>query len=79
MYKYSFSSEDTDKITEKTKNYSDLLSNFKKVDEKYNFSDDSDLDLQRKTFQGKTDEEIKKQAQDSLKDYKQTGVDDIEK
>ncbi len=79
MYKYSFSSEDTDKITEKTKNYSDLLSNFKKVDEKYNFSDNQDLDLQQKTFQGKTDDEIKKQAQDSLQDYKQTGINDIEK
>ena len=79
MYKYSFSSEDTDKITEKTKNYSDLLSNFKRVDEKYNFSDNQDLDLQQKTFQGKTDDEIKKQAQDSLQDYKQTGINDIEK
>ena len=73
MYKYSFSSEDTDKITEKTKNYSDLLSNFKKVDEKYNFSGD-ELNLERKTFKGKTDEEIEKQAKDSLQEYKETGI-----
>ena len=78
MYKYSFSSEDTDKITEKTKNYSDLLSNFKKVDEKYNFSGD-ELNLERKTFKGKTDEEIEKQAKDSLQEYKETGIQDIEK
>lgn len=78
MYKYSFSNEDTEKITEKTKNYSDLLSNFKNIDEKYDFTP-NELNLQRKTFEGKTDDEIKDEAQRSLKEYKDTGLADIEK
>lgn len=78
MYKYSFTNEDTEKITEKTKNYSDLLQNFKKVDEKYNFTP-NDLTLERKTFEGKTDDEVKDEAQRSLKEYKDTGIADIEK
>lgn len=78
MYKYSFTNEDTEKITEQTKNYSDLLQNFKKVDEKYNFTP-NDLTLERKTFEGKTDDEVKDEAQRSLKEYKDTGIADIEK
>ncbi len=78
MYKYSFTNEDAEKITEKTKNYSDLLQNFKKVDEKYNFTP-NDLTLERKTFEGKTDDEVKDEAQRSLKEYKDTGIADIEK
>ena len=78
MYKYSFTNEDTEKITEKTKNYSDLLQNFKDIDEKYNFTP-NDLTLERKTFEGKSDDEIKDEAQRSLKEYKDTGIADIEK
>lgn len=77
MYKYSFSNEDTDKITEKTKKYSELLSNFKKVDDKYDF-DSKELNLERKTFQGKSDDEIQNEAKNSLQDYYDTGIKDIE-
>ncbi len=77
MYQYTFSKEDTDALTEKTKKYSDLLDSFKDVDKKYSSQDNGSLDLEEMTFTKPSDEEIKKQAENNLYDYKETGIKGI--
>jgi len=76
MYTYTIPDEQTEQIAQKTKKYSDLLNTFKAVDEKYRPSQ-SELTLQRKTFEKPSDEQIEKQAKNSLEEYKQVGRQDI--
>ena len=77
MYQYTFSSEDTENLTQKTKKYSDLLDGFKDVDKKFS-SQDEPFTLEKKTFTKPTDEEISSKAQDSLQDYKTQQLQAIE-
>lgn len=77
MYQYTFSKEDTDALTDKTKKYSELLDSFKDVDKKYSSQDNGSLELKEMTFTKPTDEEIKKQAENNLYDYKETGIQGI--
>lgn len=84
MYTYSFSDEDTEEISNKTKSDSDLEKLFSDVDAKYDSSSinksdyEKTLDLQKQEYVGLTDEEIKKQAEDSLNDYSTATKDSIE-
>lgn len=77
MYSYTFSNDDTEKITKKTKNYSNLLEGFKQIDDKFSYDTES-LNLDKKTFTKPTDEQIKTQAENSLYDYKQSEISGIE-
>ncbi len=77
MYSYTFSKDDTDKLTKKTQDYSNMLDEFKKVDDKYNLTTDT-VTFEKQTFTKPTDEEIKTSAKNSLEDYKQTSLKNIE-
>ena len=77
MYSYTFSKDDTDKITQKTNDYSSMLDDFKKVDDKYNLSADK-VTFEKQTFSRPSDEEIETSAKNSLEDYKQTSLQNIE-
>ena len=77
MYQYTFSNKDTEKLTEKTKNYSDLLENFKQIDQKFSSQDSGSLDLEKKTFTKMTDEDIKERAENNLFDYKESSLKSI--
>lgn len=78
MYHYTFSNKDTEDLTEKTKNYSNMIESFEEIDKKFSSEDSGSLNLEQKTFEKPTNEEIKKQAEDSLHDYKQTNLQNIE-
>lgn len=77
MYQYTFSNKDTEKLTEKTKNYSDLLENFKQIDQKFSSQDSGSLDLEKKTFTKMSDEDIKERAENNLFDYKESSLKNI--
>lgn len=77
MYSYTFSQDDTNKVTQKTQDYSNMLDEFKKVDDKYDLTTD-EVSFEKKTFTKPSDEEIKTSAQNSLEDYKQTSLKNIE-
>ena len=77
MYSYTFSKDDTDKVTQKTQDYSNMLDDFKKVDDKYNLTTDN-ITFEKQTFTKPSDEEIKTSAQNSLENYKQTSLQNIE-
>ena len=72
MYEYKFSDEQTEKINKKTA----VLDSFKQIDKKYSFNND-ELKLERKTFTAPSTEEIQSIAEDSLKEYKLSGIDKI--
>ena len=72
MYEYKFSDEQTEKINKKTA----VLDSFKQIDKKYSFNND-ELKLERKTFTAPSTEEIHSIAEDSLKEYKLSGIDKI--
>ncbi len=84
MYTYTFSDEDTDEISAKTEKNSELEKKFSDVDSKYDLSTinksdyDTSLNLERQEYTALTDDEIKKQAEDSLYDYQQTNKNSIE-
>ncbi len=78
MYSYTFSKDDTDKVTQKTQDYSNMLDDFKKIDDKYNLTTDS-VTFEKQTFTKPSDEEIQKQAQNSLENYKNTSLENIDK
>ena len=85
MYTYNFSDETTENIQEKTSKIDDLQEKFNQIDAKYDFSSQvneedyqTSLDLQRKTFEGLSDDQIKKQAEDSLFDYQSQKKESIE-
>lgn len=84
MYKYSFSDSDSDDVTKKVTKLSDLEKNFADIDEKYTIpevnADDYNktLSLERETFVKPSDEEIKKQATDSLTEYSNDSRAEIE-
>lgn len=77
MYQYTFSNDDTKEITEKTKNYSNLLKGFEEVDKKFSSQDDGPLNLEKQTFEKLTDEEIASKAENSLSEYKNNELDNI--
>ncbi len=77
MYTYTIPEEQTEKLTEKTKKYSDLLNQFKEVDKKYQPATD-EIKLQKKSFEMPTEQEIKKQADSSLEEYKKSELQNID-
>ena len=77
MYTYKISNDDTEKITDKTKKYSELLDDFKQVDQKYKPTT-NDLILERKEFIKPSDEQIARQATESLQEYKDKSLENIE-
>ena len=77
MYTYKISNDDTEKITDKTQKYSELLDDFKQVDQKYKPTT-NDLILERKEFVKPSDDQIKKQATESLQGYKDKSLENIE-
>lgn len=77
MYQYTFSNKDTEKLTEKTKNYSNLLEDFKQIDKKFSSQDDGGLNLEKKSFEKLSDDQIKKQAENDLHEYKQSTIKNI--
>ena len=72
MYEYKFSDEQTEKINKKTA----VLDSFKQIDKKYSFDND-EIKLERKTFTAPSTEEIQSIAEDSLQEYKLSGIDKI--
>ncbi len=77
MYQYTFSNKDTEELTEKTKNYSNMLQGFEDVDKKFSSQDEGSLNLEKKTFEKLSDEEIAKKAENSLSDYKNSELENI--
>ena len=75
MYTYTFSDDETDEISAKTKKSSELEKLFGDIDAKYNMSSinkedyEKSLDLQKQKFEAKSSEEIEKEAENSLYDY----------
>ena len=77
MYTYKIPNDDTEKITDKTQKYSDLLDDFKQVDQKYKPTTNS-VSLQKKEFIKPSDDQIKEKATNSLQEYKDSGIQNIE-
>ena len=77
MYQYTFSNKDTEELTEKTKNYSDLLQGFEDVDKKFSSQDEGPLNLEKMEFEKLSDEEIAKKAENSLSEYKNSELENI--
>ena len=81
MYKYTFSDEDSEKLKEKTSISNNLLEKFKYVDKKYSISEreyqSPSLNLEKMTYEKPTQEEVNKQAENSLKEYKDKSLSSI--
>lgn len=77
MYQYTFSNKDTEELTEKTKNYSNMLQGFEDVDKKFSSQDEGSLNLEKKTFEKLSDDEIQQKAENSLSDYKNSELENI--
>lgn len=81
MYKYTFSDEDSEKLKEKTSISNNLLEKFKDVDKKYSISEreyqSPSLNLEKMTYEKPTQEEVNKQAENSLKEYKDKSLSSI--
>ena len=78
MYQYTISKEKTDEITEKTKNYSNLLDSFKQIDDKFKLKSDDSLNLEKMNFEKISDDQIKQKAENNLYDYKNESLESIE-
>lgn len=85
MYTYNFSDNQTEETAGKTVALDELEQKFNQVDSKFNFTTgvnpedyQSSLDLQKQSFEGLTEEQIKKQAEDSLHDYSNESKEKIE-
>jgi len=84
MYTYSFSDQETDEISKKSQADSNLEKLFSDVDAKYDLSNidkgnyEKTLDLQKQDFEGLTDDEIQKKAENSLHEYSSQTKDSIE-
>lgn len=50
MYQYTFSDEDTDKITKKAQKQQELLDSFNKIDEKFTSTSNDSLGLEKMEF-----------------------------
>lgn len=85
MYQYIFSDEDSKLIeqqTQKEDKKKALKDNFKEIDNKYlntlTGNQDPSLNLEKMTFTKPSDEQIKQQATNSLADYRESGLKNIE-
>lgn len=83
MYEYKFSDDETREITKKTNSIDDLFKKFDDVDSKYKLKDETttsgnSLNLERKEFIKPDEETVKKQAEDSLAEYKNQTLEQIE-
>lgn len=82
MYEYKFSDKQSDEIENKTSKLDDLFEKFDNIDSKFAFKEettnDSKLNLERKEFEHPTDEQISETAQNSLAEYKNSSLNQIE-
>jgi hypothetical protein len=85
MYTYKFSDSESDEIVKKAKDYNNLEELFKQVDKKYNSSQvineedyNKKLDLQRKTTETKSQDDVLNQAQNEIYEYKTAQENAIE-
>ena len=83
MYEYKFSDDETKEINQKTKTIDELFKKFDDIDGKYTFKEEqtvsnNGLNLERKEFEMPDEDTIKKQAENSLAEYKDSSVKKIE-
>ena len=82
MYEYKFTDKESEEITKKTKSIDDLFDNFSKIDDRYKIKDEitsnETLTLKRKEFVMPDEESIKKSAENSLSEYKNNTLKDID-
>lgn len=85
MYQYIFSDEDSKIIeqqTQKEDKKKALKDNFEAIDNKYlntlTGNQEPSLNLEKMTFEKPSDEQIKQQATNSLADYRESGLKNIE-
>lgn len=82
MYEYKFSDKQSDEISSKTEKINDLFKKFEDIDSKFDFkqeeTNDNKLSLERKEFERPTEEQITESAKNSLYDYKDSSLKQIE-
>lgn len=82
MYEYKFSDKKSQEINEKTNKIDDLFKQFDDIDGKYDFKEEQtstgELSLERKDYVKPDEETLKKQAESSLTEYKDSSVKKIE-
>ncbi len=85
MYQFNFSDEDSEEIVKKATKLDELFKSFADIDKKFDLSSkiseedyNKKLDLKRQEFEKANDEEVKKEAENSLHDYKTTSKNQIE-
>lgn len=84
MYSYKFTDDDSQSLSSDAEKFTELEDKFNEIDSKYEGVSvdeskyDSSLDLERKTFEELTDEQIESQAKDSLKGYENESKQSIE-
>lgn len=81
MYQFTFDQDTTNKLTENTKKSKTVLEQFDEIDNRFNTmsSDTQKLNLTKMEYTRPSDEEVKKQAENSLYDYKTSNVNSINK
>jgi len=79
MYKYIIDDETTNKVKDTTSVSKNILEQFGDVDKKYSVGEQSDvsLDLKEMTYDAPTQEEVSKNAENSLQSYKNENVNSI--
>lgn len=79
MYQYIIDDKTTKKVKDSTIKTKSVLDKFSDIDKKYTVGNqiDSDITLQKIDYKAPTQEEVAKKAENSLYDYKTSGVDSI--
>ena len=79
MYQYIFDETTTNKANESTKKSKDIFEQFYEVDNKYNTitNQTGDLNLEKINYTKPTNEEIEKNAKNSLESYKNSSISNI--
>lgn len=79
MYQYIFDNSTTQKINDSASKAKSVLEQFDEVDKKYSFGNTSDiaLNLQRNNYVAPSEQEVKTQAENSLKNYKNESINKI--
>lgn len=79
MYQYIIDDKTTKKVKDSTIKTKSVLDKFSDIDKKYTVGNqiDSDISLQKIDYKTPTQEEVAKKAENSLFDYKTSGVDSI--
>ena len=79
MYQYIIDDNTTKKVKDSTTKTKSVLDKFSDIDKKYTVGNqiDSDISLRKIDYKTPTQEEVAKQAENSLFDYKTSGVDSI--